>query len=407
MSLHKRSPGLRGERFSVFGNRSRISYILSVTNSSFNILLTDSADMYGGGQFFVFELAKALLLRNHSVVVSCKPNNSLRERCDRSNIPVAPLDFPPKGQLLRFISELQRIIRSNKIQIIHTNNNYDRTAGAFAAWRAGIAHVTNVHSFQSIQYNLTHRLRNKMMIDRFLADGASLRSLLVNHDGIPASKVSVFYHGVNPEEMRRDEHLRQAVRVQLGFTEQEVVIGHVGRFVQMKGQEYLLNAFSDAVRTFPNARLVLVGDGELREELVLLSQALGIDRRVTFTGFREDLQALYSSFDLYVQSSIEGGGETISFAVQQALAQELPVIVTRTGDVAENVREGINGFVVPDRNASAIAEKLRVLLANSSLREEMGKQGRNYLLERFTTTHMVTAVEEAYREVLNDRKSSS
>lgn len=370
---------------------------------SLRILLTDSTDIYGGGQFYVLELAKALRARDHAVWVSCRPMNLLREKCEQAGVPLFPLDFPPKGQLLKFVSRLRRFIGEEDIHIVHTNSNYDRTAGAFAAWRGNVAHVTNVHSLHSIQHNLTHRLRNRMMTDHFLADGVQARDMLVNQDRIPASRVSVFYHGVNASEMQRDERQRSIVRAQLGFTDEHVVVGNVGRLVPMKGQKYLLNAFAEVVMNNPTARLVLVGDGDLREELSSLAQTLGIHGQVTFTGFRDDLGALYSSFDIYVHSSVEGGGETISFAVQQALAQELPVIVTNVADVVENVREGVNGFVVPDRDANALAQKLMMLAGNRSLCITMGKESRKYLLERFTTEHMVSAVEKVYRNVLEDR----
>ena len=374
-------------------------------SESLRILLTDSADMYGGGQFYVLELAKALRARNHVVWVSCKPTNLLREKCEQAGVPLFPLDFPSKGQLVRFVSRLRRFIVEQKIHIVHTNSNYDRTAGAFATWRGNTAHITNVHSLHSIQHNLTHRFRNRMLTDHYLADGVQVRNMLVKHDRIPASRVSVFYHGVNPVEMQRDDRQRGIVRGQFGFTDEHIVVGHVGRLVPMKGQEYLLNAFAEVVKNNPTVRLVLVGDGDLRDELSLLAQTLGIQRQVTFTGFRDDLRALYSSFDIYVHSSVEGGGETISFAVQQALAQELPVIVTNVADVVENVLEGVNGFVVPDRDAKALAQKLMLLAGNRSLCITMGKESRNYLLKRFTTEHMVSSVEQIYRNVLENRKT--
>ena len=360
--------------------------------------------MYGGGEFFVFELARSLHARGHHVWVACRSDNLLASKCQQESIPAIAINFPVKGQLLKYIRTLQSIIWDHQIQVVHTNGNYDRTAGAFAAWRTGAAHVTNVHSHHSIQYNLTHRIRNRIMTDRFLADGVRVKELLAAQDGISPSKISTFYHGVNPQEMRRDEQQRCIVRSQFGFTEEHIVIGNVARFVPMKGHSYLLEAFAMAAKDFPCARLVLVGDGELREELTRLTRALGVDQQVVFTGFREDLQALYSSFDIYAHSSVEGGGETISFAVQQALAQTLPVIVTNVADVAENVREGINGFVVRDRDARALAEKLRILLGDRSLRQAMGEQSRTYLLERFTTEHMVSSVENIYRSVLAARK---
>ena len=370
---------------------------------AFTVLLTNSSDIYGGGEFFVLELAKALLGRGHRIWVCCRPDNLLREKCEQAGVPIVPLAFPPNGRLVKHIRDLKRIILERGVNIVHTNGNYDRTAGAFAAWRAGVAHVTNVHSLQSIQHNLTHRVRNRMLTDRFLADGVRVKELLVQQDGIPPSGIVVFYHGVNPDSMRRDQQLRSSTRKQLGCPGDEVIIGNVARFVGMKGHSYLLNAFAEVAGEFSHARLVLVGDGELWEESKALSRTLGVEKRVIFTGFREDLQALYSSFDIYAHASIEGAGETISFAVQQALAQELPVIVTRVGDVAENVREGINGFVVPDRDGKALAARLRTLLGDRSLRETMGLESRKYLLERFTTERMVSAVESVYRDVLKTR----
>ena len=351
----------------------------------------------------MLELAKALLGRGHRTWVCCRPDNLLREKCEQAGVATLPLDFPPNGRLVNYIRELKRIILENGITIVHTNGNYDRTAGAFAAWRAGVPHVTNVHSLQSIQHNLTHWVRNRMLTDRFLADGVQVKDLLIHHDHIPPSDVVVFYHGVNPERMRRDERLRRSMRAEFGMTDDTVLIGNVSRFVLMKGHSYLLHAFAEVAGEFSDARLVLVGDGELWEELKALSCSLGIEQKVIFTGFREDLQALYSSFDIYAHSSIEGGGETISFAVQQALAQELPVVVTRVGDVAENVREGINGFVVSDRDPKALAAQLRILVRDRSLRRNMGTEGLKYLLERFTTERMVSAVESVYRNVLETR----
>ena len=371
--------------------------------SPLRILLTNSSTMYGGGEFYVLQLATALQQRGHSVWISCKPNNLLLEKCETAGIPTVPLDFPPQGRLYKFMELLLKFVRGNAIQIIHSNANYDRTASAFAAWRAGIAHVTNVHSLHSIQHNLTHLFRNRIMTHHFLADGVRVKDMLVSQDHIPSSKISVFYHGVNPDQMRRDEQQRHIVRAQFGFTEEHIVIGNVARLVQMKGQTYLLQAFANVSAKFPCVRLVVVGDGELRKELELLAQTLAIQQHVVFTGFRDDLQALYSSFDIYAHSSVEGGGETISFTVQQALAQELPVIVTNVGDVPENVREGVNGFVVPDRDANALAEKLMILVKDHSLRQTMGKESRKYLLERFTTEHMVSAVEEIYGNVLQSR----
>ncbi|MBI1803764.1 MAG: glycosyltransferase family 4 protein [Ignavibacteriae bacterium] len=369
----------------------------------FTILLTNSTDIYAGGEFYVYSLARELQARGHDVLVACKSGNLLREKCEQAGVRIFPVDFPPQGKLMRHVNILRRLMKDRSIEIVHTNTNYDRTAGAFAARLEGKAHITNVHSFHSLRHNVTHWLRNRWATDHFIVDGVCVKELLAKEDGIPASRISVIYLGVDPVEMRRDELLRQKVRQEFGFTDEEVVVGNVARLVPFKGHEYLLQAFAACASNFFHARLLLVGDGELYEKLTDLAAVLGVQDRVMFAGFRDDLQAVYSAFDLYVHPSIEGGGETFPFAVLQALSQELPILVTRVGDVAEMVEEGVNGFVVPDRDHKALMEKLEMLLRDQSVRRGMGERSRHYLLRRFTTQNMVDAVENIYTRILQRR----
>jgi glycosyltransferase involved in cell wall biosynthesis len=368
----------------------------------YRVLLTNSTDIYGGGEFYVLELAKALQSRHHDVLVVCKPGNLLAAKCLAAGVPVHTVDFPAQGRLVRSILKLREVIRKQRSQIVHTNSNYDRTAGAFAARLTGAVHITNVHSFHSLRYNLTHRVRNAQATDHYIVDGVCVKDLLVRKDGIKEKDISVVYLGVDPDSMRRDETLRAAIRREFGMKETEIVIGNVARFVPFKGHEYLLRSFAEVQKENPGTRFLLVGDGELHEPLVGLARKLGLDKRVVFAGFRDDLPAVYSAMDIYAHSSVEGGGETFPFAVLQALSQELPVVATRVGDVAEMVREGLSGFLVPDRDPSQLAQKLSLLCRDGALRTKMATQGRNLLLSRFTTNSMVDAVENLYSSVLRE-----
>ncbi len=364
-----------------------------------NILLTNSSDMYGGGEFYVLELAKELTKRGHNIIVTCKPDNLLCKKCNDAGVKTLPLDFPPQGKLFSFVKKLKHIIQQHNIQIVHTNANYDRTAGAFAARLCGAKHVTNVHSFHSLQHNPTHWVRNKWATDHFLVDGVCVKELLVQEDGISSEKISVVYLGVDPESMRRDDEQRRRVRREFGINDDHILIGNVGRLVPMKGQEYLIKAFANIASLHSHARLLIIGDGELLEELKTQSNKLQTENKVIFAGFRDDLTACYSAFDIYAHTSIEGCGETFPFAVLQALAQELPVVVTRVGDVAAMVEEGVNGFVVEEKNINAIAEKLNTLLSDSTLRQSMSLNSRELLCRKFTTTMMVDNIEAVYARI--------
>jgi glycosyltransferase involved in cell wall biosynthesis len=364
------------------------------------ILLTNSTDIYGGGEFYVLELAMALRSRHHDVLVVCKPANLLYRKCLDAQLPVRAIDFPGQGKLLRHILLLRDIIREDGIQIVHTNSNYDRTAGAFAARLSGAVHVTNVHSFHSLRHNLTHWLRNARATDHYIVDGDCVKEMMIRQDRISPARISVIHLGVDPDSMRPDITLRSKIREEFGLAETNLVIGNVARLVPFKGHEYLLRSFEAVRKNNPGARLLLVGDGELKEELLGLAGSLGIEREVHFAGFRDDLRALYSAFDIYAHASIEGGGETFPFSVLQALSQELPVVATRVGDVAAMVQDGLTGFLVPERDVPQLAQSLSVLSGDPALRATMGREGRKFLLRQFTTDMMVSAIEKIYESAL-------
>lgn len=367
------------------------------------ILLTNSTDIYGGGEFYVLELAGSLQARGHDVLVVCKPGNLLYEKCRSAGVPVRPIDFPPQGKLLAHILKLKSIIREQRSQIVHTNSNYDRTAGGFAARLTRAVHVTNVHSFHSLSHNITHWLRNTQATDHFIVDGACVKDLLVREDHIPAEQITVVYLGVDPEAMRRLDAARTKIRAEFGFSGAETVIGNVARLVPFKGQEFLLRAFAEVQRKHPASRLLLIGDGELLDMLIGLARTLQVDKHVVFAGFRDDLQAVYSAIDIYAHASVEGGGETFPFAVLQALATELPVVATQVGDVAEMVQDGLSGFLVSERDVNELAANLASLVGDASLRQQMGRAGRELLLRRFTVDSMVDTVEELYNSALSSR----
>jgi len=373
------------------------------------ILLTDALDIYGGGEFFVLELAEFLKNREHRVWVSCIGDSILYKKCTQKSINLFPVAYPRsgKGGLVKNVSKLKHFIRENEIRIVHTNTNYDRTAGAFAAKLAGANHIASVHSLQSISHNLTHWLRNKYLTAAFIADGNKIREVLIQQNKIPAGKVTLIHPGIDPESMNRNQSLRQQIRSEFNIEDIHMLIGNVGRMVEFKGQEYLLRAFWGLTQIFPDARLMIAGSGELMDKLVTLSGTLGIKGKVIFPGFRDDMQALYSAFDIYAHTSIEGGGELTPYSVLYALAASLPVVATAAGDIGEMVTNEVNGFLVPEKDPASTADKLYTLASKPELRYIMGSAGLKLLNEKFTLNSMGNSILKLYHDVPRIRDNSN
>jgi glycosyltransferase involved in cell wall biosynthesis len=387
-----------------FINITHLFIYLVISMKKYNILLLNALNIYGGGEFFVYQFAGLLKQRGHNPWVSCREDNLIFDKCVKDGIPVFPLNYPVKGKgkLIRNIRALKRFIIENQIDLVHSNTNYDRTAGAFAARLAHKAHVTTNHSFHSIEYNPTHWLRNKYLTSQFIVDGECTRKLLLADNTIDDKKITLIHLGIEADSMKRDDDMRMKIRNDFGLKENNILIGNVGRMVEFKGQEYLIKAFPAVFKDHPDARLMVVGSGKLENILKELSDKLGVKEKIIFPGFRDDMQAVYSAFDIYAHTSVEGGGETFPYAVLYALAQALPLVVTKVGDVPAMVEEGVNGFVVNDRNPSLITDKIKVLLQDKELRKKMGDASLELLKSKFTVEIMTDSILQVYEKALRN-----
>ena len=383
----------------------KVNFVLKyMKNKKLNILLLNALDIYGGGEFFVYQFANLLKSRGHKVWVSCRNDNIIYSRCIDESIDVFPVDYPEhsgKSRVWKISRQLSRFIKENKIDIVHSNTNYDRTAGAFGAMLAGVPHITTNHSFHSISHNLTHWYRNKFLIDHFIVDGECTRDLLVTEDKIDPKKITLIHLGLDPEQNKKDQQTRERIRSEFGVIDDEILIGNVARMVPFKGQEYLIRAYPEVMKAYPKSRLMVVGDGELNNMLHKLAVDLGINDKIIFPGFRNDIKSMYSAFDIYAHTSVEGGGETFPYAMLHALAQELPMVITRVGDMPAMVTEGVSGFVLEDKDVKGISEKLMLLCGDENLRKSMGKESFNLMMKKFTVDIMTGNIENVYYKVLN------
>ncbi|MBS1493977.1 MAG: glycosyltransferase family 4 protein [Bacteroidetes bacterium] len=363
------------------------------------VLLTNGSDIYSGGEYFVLEFGKKLKERGYDVTICCHPRILLYEKAKAFGINLFPVDFPVKGEIFKFTKIIYDYIKKNKIDIVHTNNNYDRTAAGFAAKFAGAGHITMNHSYHSISHNITQWLRNQYCTNYFLVDGFCTKELLASKDKIDPEKIKVIHLGIEPDSMRKDAALRKKVRDEFNISDDTILFGNTGRLVEFKGQEYLVKSFAQVAKHFDNIKLMIVGNGHLEQKLKDLTNEFGLNDNIIFPGFRDDMQAVYSAFDVYLHSSVEGGGETFPFSVLYSLAQGIPAVVTDVGDVAKMIDQGETGFFVADKNPEAMAEKIIYLLNNKNHLPEFGSNALKLLHKKFTLDIMFDNIIDVYNKI--------
>src|SRR5262247_4497438 len=178
------------------------------------------------------------------------------------------------------------------------------------------------------------------------------------------------------------------------------VVGCVAGLKPVKGHRHLLEAAAKVMKGDARVHLVLVGDGELRDEIAAHARRLGIGARTNLLGHREDSAQLAAAFDVAVLASLSEG---LPNAVMEAMAAGAPVVATAVGGTTELIIDGVTGFLVPPADADALARRILDMIRNPELSSRMAAQGRRRTLSQFGMRRMVESVERLYDEMEEER----
>jgi sugar transferase (PEP-CTERM/EpsH1 system associated) len=303
-----------------------------------------------------------------------------------------------KGMDLTLPFRLTKVIKEFSPDIIHMHNSTPFLYGVIAARLAGIKkivvtqHGSITKESKKMQFMLK---RISGMINKTVAVSKDIEKYIKDTYKINGNKLELIINGIDEEIYKKDEGKRKEDRKKLGL-EDKFVIGHVARLSPEKDQNTLIEAFSKVAKEIDKARLVIVGDGPLKDSLRLNVKSLKLQDKVLFSGSRSDVQDIMKIFDVFVLSSVREG---TPLTLLEAMATELPIVATNVGGNPDVVRNGENGLLVSPGNPDMLAEKIVYLYKNPELRDKMGKAGRKRVIEEFGLSKMAERYMKIYREL--------
>jgi glycosyltransferase involved in cell wall biosynthesis len=308
-------------------------------------------------------------------------------------------EFPAHHSLLRckydlgVLRRLTRLLASRQIDAVVTVGAGDKMFwGRLAAWRAGVPVV--VSALHSTGWPDGVGRLNRLLTpltDAFVGVAAEHGRYLVENERFPAEKVHVISNGVDVERFQFSTAARAAVRRELGIDELATVVGIVAALRHEKNHLLFLRTAAHVHAELPEARFLLVGDGPQRETLELTTRQLGLGQVVHFLGTRSDVPQVLSAIDvLALTSHIEAN----PVSILEAMAVERPVVATRVGSVAESVDQGVTGYLAPSGDADSLALRWIELLSDRDKAREMGRAGREVVMQRWSLARMVEGYEQ-------------
>ena len=261
------------------------------------------------------------------------------------------------------LRQIMRWCRSHAIDIIHTHDFRSDLYGLAAARRLGIPAVSTCHGW--IANNLKGRVYTSVdkfllrFFDRVVVVSARMQAHLASR-GVPAHKIALIQNALVVENYRPDRGDR-AVRAEWGIPDHHKLIGKIGRLSPEKCQDLFLRAAAELSRHDRNVSFALIGIGPEEERLRALAAELGITDRVVFAGYRGDMERVYNSLDLVVQSSRTEGMPNV---ILEALLMRVPVVATDVGGTAEIVADGQSGRLIPANDEDALVAGMREALSD-------------------------------------------
>lgn len=300
-----------------------------------------------------------------------------------------------KDILLPF--KLAYLMRSKKVDVVHTHNMAPLLYGTLAARLVGVPVVLNTRHGRE-KKSSSPFIWN--MNDAVVAISEDAKREMLKWNRIDTKKTKVIHNGIDIYKyacLQDGSELRKMLNINTST----FVVGTVARLSPEKDQFTLIDAFLRVVNKIDDAKLVFVGDGILKDNLKSHAEKLGIPNKVMFLDFRDDVFNILPIFDVFVLSSLTEG---ISLTLLEAMAAALPIVATNVGGNPEVVIDGETGFFVPPKDPEKMAEAIMKILQNPELAKKMGEVGRKRVEEEFSLDRMIKEYEELYEECLVKKK---
>jgi glycosyltransferase involved in cell wall biosynthesis len=376
---------------------------LNVSDKKISLLYVIDGLEFGGGERVFLQLASNLRDR-YRVVAATKTNGTFASELDKLGIELLSVNM---SRQLTFapIRQLRNIIHQNDISLVHSQGARADFFARLAGRTTNASHIIctvampvegfEVGPWRKRIYRLMDQLSERY-VDRFVVVSDVLKHTLTVNRSIDAQRVVRIYNGIELDQYRLDFQ-DTGLRNQWDIPPSVPLIGAIGRLVWQKGFEYFIEAIPRILSIVPEATFLIVGEGPLLDNLEGLARKLGVENKVVFTGFRNDIQNVLATLDILAVPSVLEGFPMITL---EAMAMAKPIIASKIQGISEQIFDQKEGILVPPRSPSELAAAVIEIVRDKELALRIGLAARRRVEDCFTVEKMVRETEDLYLSLL-------
>ncbi|MFL5742814.1 MAG: glycosyltransferase family 4 protein [Flavisolibacter sp.] len=362
----------------------------------------------GGGESHLLSLVENLDKSQFEPVVLSFTDGPMVDRLKKMQVPtfIIPTTLPFDVRKWR---KVKQFIKEQKVQLVHAHGTRANSNVLWASRSLNIPVVYTVHgwSFHPDQNPLVKKIR--ILGERYLTSHSNLNISVsasnqqTGKDVISSFQSVVVNNGIDLKKFNPDISHRD-IRTELGIARDVLLVVFVARFTTHKQPLSLIRAFAQALPQLADMHLLMVGDGDQKEDAVKLIETLGIKEKITLEKFRQDVPDVLSAADIFVLPSLWEG---LPIGLLEAMAMGKAIIASKVDGTSEIIRHDENGWLVEtDDLVSNLAKALVSLSRDEEKRKQFQQQARATVSQKFNAEKMTREIEKIYTEVLGGRPSS-
>jgi glycosyltransferase involved in cell wall biosynthesis len=350
----------------------------------------------GGAGWWLLNFLRNYDRQQLELKVVVPKDSMLKEEIESLGVHVIELPgIGDKSLDLASIQSFYAVFKREKPSIVHTHASLSARVAARGAGVASIVHTKHCLDRPKTGWKKTvaAAINNGLSSSMTAVSEAVAQNLLDN--GAPRHKVKLIYGGVDELKQLQETEI-QRLRSSYGIAGEDILFGMVARLAAVKGHRYLIEAAELVAKERGDIKFILAGAGPLEEELKKLVADKGLEEKVIFTGFIKDVASIYNIIDV---NMITSNSEALCLALIEGMSLGRPMIGTDVGGVPELIKPGKTGLLVPLGQPKALAEAILALAQDKELREAMGRQARQLMLEKFSASKMAEEIGRLYEEL--------